>query len=381
MQIYRQFIKVFLFTVVLVSMLISRSQAQFASKLKTAEYGVQYYKGIIIPHHKSINYLTKDYGQTINLTLNLPSFGDKYWHELYKYPDKGFGYSFADFGNPEVLGFANTLYAFVNLPFIRTKRFRLNFDAAAGVSYVSKPFNLASNNTNIIIGSPANAYLRVYLNTKIQVTQKFSLKTGFGISHFSNGAIKKPNRGVNLLSVYTEVAFRPQIKELEVFNKTEKFVQSVDYSVILGAGWRQHYPPYSTLYGIGVMSIKTEYNLSGRHRAGVGLDLFYDEIYSIRTTRQIYENQSSDKAFFSGIVGTYDLVFGNMSFSVQGGYHPSIPGDGYPRIYQRFSLKQRFGKHFVAGFALKSYMGTAQFIEWRVGFLLTQKRIPKNVEI
>ena len=118
---------------------------------------------------------------------------------------------------------------------------------------------------------------------------------------------------------------------------------------------------------------KGEYNFGERHRAGIGLDIFYDEIYSIRTTREIYENSTKNNAFFSGINSSYDFVFGKMSFSVQGGFHPTVPTSGYPRVYQRFCLKQRISKHFVEGVALKSYLGKAQFIEWRAGYYFSRK--------
>ncbi len=350
------------------------SQAQITGKLKTAQYGLQYYRGIIIPHHKSINYLTKGYGQMLNLSITLPSFGQKPWHKLYNYPDKGIGYSFTDFGNPTVLGNSHALYAFINLPIIKRKYFIFNFDATVGVAYLNRPFDKKMNNTNIIIGSHSNAYLRVYANTKFLISDKISLKTGFGISHFSNGAIKKPNLGINLISVFTEVAFSPTTKKITEIKPIEKFIKSYDFSVLLSGGWRQSYPPYKKIYAIAGASLKAEYNFSPRHRAGLGLDIFYDEIYGIRTTREIYENKKADTPFFTGIHLSYDLVFGSLSFTAQVGLHPSLPTSGYPILYQRFALKKRFRKHFLAGIGLKSYMGTAQFIEWRTGYYFSKNK-------
>jgi hypothetical protein len=71
---------------------------------------------------------------------------------------------------------------------------------------------------------------------------------------------------------------------------------------------------------------------------------------------------------FPGIFISFDIVLGRFSFVIHQGWHPQIPVSTYPSIYNRWALKYQFTKHFAFRVALKSNLGTAQFVEYGFGY-------------
>ena len=50
------------------------------------------------------------------------------------------------------------------------------------------------------MGAGKSFYVDVGLNLQYSLTQHFDIATGFSLTHFSNGAIKKPNYGLNTIA-------------------------------------------------------------------------------------------------------------------------------------------------------------------------------------
>ncbi|HSH51611.1 MAG TPA: acyloxyacyl hydrolase, partial [Bacteroidales bacterium] len=198
-----------------------------------ADYGY----GFIMPHHKMIEYFIEDHIQTLDIKLNKATYGEKYWNQLFRYPYYGIGFYRANLGNNEVYGFANALYSYVKVPLLgRWETANLSWQIGFGASYLTKHFDIKNNPKNLAIGSNLNIYADFSLQSQIPLSPKINLINNVRFSHFSNGKIKSPNRGLNVISGSIGLLYHfkePQIKyhmELpDIENKNE-------YSIIYAGG-------------------------------------------------------------------------------------------------------------------------------------------------
>jgi hypothetical protein len=138
--------------------------------------------------------------QTFSLKLSTRSDGEKLWEQLYKYPEWGIGIYMADFYNPEEIGRPLALYGFFNAPFIRMQKLLLNYELGFGATFNWKSFKPVTNQYNIAIGAGESFIIDAGLNLDYQLTDRTDIIAGFSLTHFSNGALKKPNFGINTVA-------------------------------------------------------------------------------------------------------------------------------------------------------------------------------------
>ena len=162
----------------------------------------KFHYGFIVPHHESIAYLLEKHVKGLELNISWQTYGNHIWEQLYRYPRTGIGYFFCDYGNPKMLGKVHALFSYLNIPIIKNhnNHHLLNYQISFGMSYLTKRFDLYENHLNTAIGSNLNIYFRLGFDTKIPVSEKFELLGEIGFTHCSNGKIKSPNYGLNVLS-------------------------------------------------------------------------------------------------------------------------------------------------------------------------------------
>ena len=342
------------------------SAVSFAQK--NTVFTATFQKGIIAPHHKSMNYLIKDYIYSIDVNYGKQTNGSKPWHSVHHFPVVGAGGSFADFKNPDVFGKAFSAYSFIDYPFLRKNHFEISGNFAAGLAFLTKPLSPISNDKNYVIGSHFNAYLHVYLFNRIHISNKFQFQTGFGITHFSNGATKRPNLGINLVTVSAAVVFSPQKTDPEIFKKknTTTFVRSNNFTFFLATGFRYFYPPWDKIYNNSSFNFTLERSINEWFRAGCGIDIFYDKC--LINSMPAKDNFTKKDFIFPGIFVSAEIVFGKFSFVYNQGGHPKVPFSGYPKIYERWAVRYKLTKHTGIRIALKEHLGTAQFVEYGIGY-------------
>ncbi len=148
-------------------------------------------------------YLTKQFEdgyRAIEARIGFQTTGRKYWHQLNNYPSYGFGIHYADLiAGPRDNIVANPFSAFVfySAPRIRLNKFSLNTDLSMGLSYVSLIHDPVTNPTNDVIASHINLYFDFNVNLIYMLSDRIDLKAGYGVTHYSNGRIHMPQKGVN----------------------------------------------------------------------------------------------------------------------------------------------------------------------------------------
>ncbi|MBJ7428192.1 MAG: acyloxyacyl hydrolase, partial [Bacteroidia bacterium] len=111
----------------------------------------------------------------------------------------GFGLNFFNINNPVIKNNVNAFYT-IESNILKTKKINLALKACAGLNFISSPYDSVKNQINWSYSSYVNAFLALGLVANFQFNNYQSIGVRLAFNHFSNGAIKDPNLGVNFLT-------------------------------------------------------------------------------------------------------------------------------------------------------------------------------------
>lgn len=345
----------------------------FSQKNDSVNYvnlSAKYAIGYIYAHHQSFKYFINDYVPAFEVNVGFRQKGNKLWHEIYRYPTIGFGYYHAELGNPQILGHVDAVFPYINIPVLEKSRFKLCTKFATGVSWLNKKFDLYENNYNIAIGSKLNAYININLESKIKLAKQIHLQAGLGITHYSNGGMVQPNKGLNIISASAGLLYHLQKDEFQKITlDMPAFKKRNEYSVILSVGTKTLEPARTHRYLVTSFSFNAERQFSYKGMYGVGIDLFKDNSREeYLHEKENIENPTTADLFYAGGHVSYDFVFGKTSFTVQMGGYFLNKAKFFQYVYHRFGLKYRFADHWMANVTLKTFWAAADFGEWGIGY-------------
>ena len=316
--------------------------------------------------------------------------GRKLWQQLYNYPVWGFGiYKGILLNDYDKLGNPFATYAFLKAPFKRWKKWSVGYDIGFGVSFNWNKHDIIENGYYYPIGTFSTIYFAFGLGANIQISRHLDLNAGLTYTHFSNGAVRLPNLGINLWS--------PQISLQYVFNERPEFIHQEkprylkewEWIVILAPAIRQvgfdyDNPDVDSLtavaFNYSVFTFSTSFNRQLTHlvKFGAGFDLTYNEAYG---AEMVYDENGNpekgpplpfDDQLLLGVYPAFELVINQLSMVVQSGfyvYRKDIPVSDVPKTYQRIGLKYHLANHFILGLNIRAYnFSKADFIEWVIGY-------------
>ena len=334
-----------------------------------------YSKGTILHHRSTIAYIVEGYPRSFEINIGKKTDNSKFWHHLYKQPEYGFGYKYCDFKNPNILGNAHSIISFIKIPMVRGKNIRLNYGAAAGFSWLNKSFDPDENYYHLAIGSHSNIILNLNMEIKIKLLKKLDLIQKLGVVHYSNGAVTKPNLGINIFSWHTGFSYnfdKPESKNFKI--PQPDIINRNKFELVYSAGLKDISPQVKNRYI--TMSFCADYfrRPGYKYKFGIGADLFYNralhkeaEINAIFNEYQVPE-YSEFEILQPGLHISYARIFHNTTFLIQLGYylHTVWKKDG--NIYSRFGLRYKFSDRFVANLTLKTHFAKADYPEFGIGY-------------
>lgn len=349
--------------------LVFKANAQETVNISGYSTEVFYHYGITMPLHESVGYLITDNARIFELNFCKSFNPDKTLAQIYNYPMYGFGFNRNYIGNEHVFGNANSLYAFVNLPLHKRKRFLINVKIAGGLGYFTKYYS-KDNYLNIVIGSALNAYINFNLDARFQITKKLKFVSGFGYHHYSNGKIRLPNLGINTVTAFTGIHYSitsvsvNNIQPLKTHKKANEIttVVSIGSKVISVNDGKKYF----------ASSVFTEWNryVSPKYKAGFGCDLIYDRSISPEIEKLHDEKAENKELFRSGIHVSQALIMGNLSMYVHVGYYVGLKDavNNSP-IYDRLGMQYRLKEKYLINVSINAHFSKAEFIEWGIGYV------------
>ena len=334
--------------------------------------------GFVIAHSPSMEYLIKGHCPGTELSFSKITSGEKLWQKAYNNPEIGISLLYLYLSNPKQLGFGLSLHPYVNFPLIKKKRFSLHFKAAVSTGYLSKVFDPVNNFKNSAIGSHFNGFVNLRLNAYQSLGKKFRLEYGIGLSHFSNGAFKMPNLGINIPTLnlglgykISEHTSKPAISDTSI----NTAVESKFELICLAGGFKaQVQPPRGTNYAAWTISSSLDWKSTQKHRFLLGIELGYNggNIERLKADTIIINKKS--EILQAGIKLGYALRIGRLELPLEyGGYiHTLLKSNGI--YFHRIGLRYYFPNNIIANFTLKTHWAVADYWECGIGYVFKNKK-------
>lgn len=344
--------------------------------------------------------------QSFSIQYGVETDGREIWQQIYAYPTWGFGIYSVNFFDKDEIGAPTAAYGFINAPFVRLKRWSLNYEVGFGLTWNWKPYDQNLNPYQYAIGSNKTVFIDVGLNVEVMLGKHFNLTAGGTFTHFSNGATKVPNYGINLFAPRLGVKYifkeRPEFKTFEI----PKYDDEWEYIALVAFSSKQlaydttqvesNPGHHAETYGVFTFSTGVNRQISRKVKFGAGLDIGYDASYNSYIDYKDGEitrmDAGNDIKLNMGVYGSFELVIHKLSLIVQPGWYLyraewRVPegSDGSSAIpprrrsgtsYQRLGIKYHVFDDLFVGINIRAYdFGIADYIEWNVGYRVKWRKL------
>lgn len=352
-----------------------------------------YQSGKVMPTNifvkgSNANSVVLDDYQMFSLKLSSQSTGDHLWEQLCNYPNWGVAVSVIDFFDRAEIGVPIGINGFISAPFFRIDRLSLNYDLGFGITFNWKSFNPITNQYNVAIGAGQAFMSNAGLHLEYALTNHVDIGVGFGFSHFSNGAIKLPNFGINVIAPKVSMKYnfyeRPKFVKHEIpkFNSNNEWVFSAfagmknviydSLNVTLSERYKGMFFP---VYGFSALFNR---RISYASKIGIGMTINYNE--SVNAQVAVDNGQIVDidglllNGFQVSIYPSYEICADKISLVLQPGFYVlrKASKNLSPAFHQRIMVKYHITDNIFAGITLRDYSLHADFVEWTVGYRINK---------
>lgn len=333
---------------------------------------IRYHYGVVLPHHKSISYLVNDQIRAVELNFGLLPSTNRYWSKLYNQPEIGLGFYHGSLGNKEILGKTSALFPYINFNLKNFRKGNLRLQTGLGVSYTKKHFHPTENYKNLAIGSKFNAFFKILLSNSYHLSNRWSVNTGIGFQHLSNGSINVPNKGLNMATanIGIQYNFKEVPHNLKSSNNFTKLENELVF--VFSGGIKQSSKVDDNKYFTGSISSSYSFGINTKQRIGFGIDLFYDEAAN-RGIWDLNPKTDFEDRFSQAIILTHDLAIQKFSIITHIGIYTLYQTKPDKPIYTRVGLRYNVNDKIVTNLSLKAHLGKADFIEWGIGYRIRKK--------
>lgn len=322
--------------------------------------------GYLMPHRSTMAHLVEQHSYAVELSGVLQTDGTKQWHHDFNFPKISVNLFYSDLGNPNVLGEAYAFTGGIYLPFFKQNGWSLGSELQAGIGYVTKHYDVDLNPKNNAIGSHVNCLFSFGLRFEKQFLQH-AMGMKVSMTHFSNGAYKLPNLGLNLPFLglnYTYFMQPINRKDSASFEREGTELKSWNFSTQLIGSVKQIYPTGGNSYGVIALTNYAQFKATHKCMIEGGLDL----IYNGSTVAYNGGGYSRDKNFQVGVYGAYVLPIHKFHMFVAMGrylYKPLYPaGMWYHKFGGRFQIIDKLW----ANISIKSHWAKADYFEYGLSY-------------
>lgn len=328
---------------------------------------VTYHYGFLMPHHTYMQYLNQQHTKHLELNYYLNTNLSKSWHQYYNKPTIGIGFKQLELSSKKELGNGFGLFPFIDFPLNKGEKIKLKFKFAYGLGYIEKYFNKTDNYKNMAIGSGFNAFIYLNQHLDFKISERITSSVGLSFTHFSNGAFKTPNLGINVPAINIGMSYNFNEKEVNqdiIFEDKEKLWSTL---IIGNIGSKQIYPPQGDNYFISSFSLNQLKTITNKSKLGGGFDVFYNSSLPDQMQGDSVMLKNNLNTLQSGVSLVYCLSVGKVDyyFNFGGYFFTRYKEEGilYHRIGSRYYLNDNMFIHL----GLKTHFAKADFVELGLG--------------
>lgn len=358
----------------------------------------EYHRGTILPVEAFLrgeNLLDRpmDRFQGFSLRYMTRASGDQLWHHRHRLPESGFGLTLLDYDNPLEVGRPVAIHRSFRAPLRQWNRLRFDYGADIGLATGWKTYDTHSNPYNKLISTRLTAYFRLGMGARFQLADHWAVSMDAGLTHVSNGNLKRPNAGLNAASVGLGLQYTVRPTTAPVYSAAlPRFAPVTDFTLSAFGGVEkrlyrtEELPPeekYRGLtHGLGGVSAILSRRLTYASKLGIGGSVLYhggDNLSVWTDAGQLHHENG--RAFAGpvrvGFFPAYELIFNRWSVQVQAEYYLLAAGGitKQDRFRQRIGLKYHLtDRTYLAMLVNARQFSIADFVEWHVGYSFTRNQ-------
>ncbi|MBU0763470.1 MAG: acyloxyacyl hydrolase [Bacteroidetes bacterium] len=321
----------------------------------------------IMPHRRVMSNVMSGHFFASDVCFSKQTFGKRNYEKAFRYPVIGGGYYFAGL-DADIFGDLHAIYSFISIPIIRREKFTFAYQITPGLAWLTRPFDAKENYMNTIIGSHLNFYFNLGFDFKLKINSSLDWISGFGLTHFSNGAQKLPNLGINIIGLNTGLRYKFRREKRKFPDRTlPDFHRKFELLITASAGGRDITEVRDKMYFVSSFSADAGWIVSYIRRVGIGFDLFYDRSIGTRLRKEGYDTVRFAYYLRPGLHLSHDLIIDRFSIVLQAGCYVYSEWDEDGYIYTRIGFRYKVTKRFYTTVAMRTHYAKAHFIEWGLG--------------
>lgn len=352
--------------IIFVIVILFNTTAQAQIRSVSAGFGY----GFTSPHHPDMwNYIT-GHAQQCHVQYLTPrdTSMDKGGHTL-----KVLDFSFINPGNPDTMGYAIGLCP--QFHFRLDKQDRTWFVLGCGLEYHTKVYS-EENCSFGAVSSHLNALIILGFKRLFPIAPSWNLKTEFLWTHFSDGATKAPNLGLNIPTLGLGVEYKWKMKpERLASRKTQTFESPGRWQFVATGSWKQLKHDGKTCPAFSA-SVEKYFKPRAISSFSAGTDLIVD--YSMNN--KLTEFNDTVVPFSNNVKITlkagWEVAIGKLQIHLQAGSYLKNSNFQKEFLFERLALRYFFTDHIGANVGLRAHFAKADAIEFGVVY-----RIPRRPSI
>lgn len=321
--------------------------------------------GFLAAHRSVMGHLATSHSVAGELSYVIKGKGSKPWHQYYGNPEYGATLYFGSVGNMELMGMYYGGMAFMRLPLISTRNYRLSGTMGVGLGLASKYYN-PEDSVLILsmgIGSRLNAMVQLGVLNQFYFANQY-VSFGIDMTHFSNGSTKVPNYGLNL--PYLSLGYGYRFRELRDTSFSSK-----------------SFEPYWQFGVMGITSLKQINPVGGKTYPCYGLNLVARRVFSgsagLEMSFDIFSKQaihgyqpqvkkSQTDIIQLGVFAGYIMPLNHLHLVVGMGYYVRDKYQPEDPMYHRVGLRYVFDNGINLNLVLKSHWARADYVEYGIAY-------------
>lgn len=333
--------------------------------------GVQH--GFIFPHSVDVQNTSGARPTGIESILSWQRTDSTIFALCHCNPRQGLLLSYYDY-DVDLLGKGVAAAYFLEPTYRISKSMLFSLKGAAGLSYLSNPYDSISNPTNQSYSTYLSVYLLVGVGVWLKLSDNWWVNPSVNYQHISNGGMRQPNKGINWPTAGIALSYQPNPRSFYTgVRTTEKF-------------WKN----YSTRYDFTLLgTMNRGYNAAGIRKrffgggfafqAGkqvgrlnmltVGTEVYFDGKLQDKLDR----DRVNASAIKSGLLFGHEFLLGKFQFSQRLGVYIFDQTPYYDRIFHRWGINSQLNRHFSTGINLLAHRHVAEFFDFRLTYTFQRR--------
>jgi hypothetical protein len=287
----------------------------------------------------------------------------------------GFGLNFFNINNPVVKNNFNAFYT-IESNILKTQKVNLAIKACGGLNFISNPYDSVNNQINWSYSSYVNAFLALGFVANFQINNNQSIGARLAFNHFSNGAIKDPNLGVNFFTGALSYQFKiaDNVKHpLNLKRRLRSFEGKPNWQFTAFATYKSSTVNTENFYLINgfAASYNLPFGLKKGHSLAIGAEWLEDRAISellLHGGKLYLSNQRV------GVTVGHEFLFHRFTWGQYLGYYIFKDIPEMDNIYHRHTVTYKLTKSWSIGISLLANNQKANFTDLRLTYKLVNKR-------